>query len=34
MGKVKAVARVDGELVAEGVFGFLVIRTLRTEEEK
>lgn len=34
MGKVKAIARVDGELVAEGVFGFLVIRTLRTEEEK
>jgi 3-hydroxyacyl-[acyl-carrier-protein] dehydratase len=34
MGKVKAVAKVDGELVAEGVFGFLVTRTLRGEEEK
>ena len=31
MGKVKAVARVDGELAAEGVFGFLVTRTLRGE---
>ena len=31
MGKVKAVARVDGELAAEGVFGFLVTRTLRAE---
>ena len=34
MGKVKAVARVDGELAAEGVFGFLVTRTLRGEEKE
>ncbi len=34
MGKVKAVAKVDGELVAEGVFGFLVTRTLRGEVEQ
>ena len=34
MGKVKAVARVDGELVAEGTFGFLVTETLRGSETK
>jgi 3-hydroxyacyl-[acyl-carrier-protein] dehydratase len=34
MGKVKAVAKVDGELAAEGVFGFLVTRTLRGEAEQ
>jgi len=34
MGKVKAVAKVDGELAAEGVFGFLVTPTLRGEVEQ
>jgi 3-hydroxyacyl-[acyl-carrier-protein] dehydratase len=34
MGKVKAVARVDGELAAEGVFGFLVTPSLRGEEKE
>ena len=34
MGKVRAVARVEGELVAEGTFGFLVTETLRGGEKK
>lgn len=34
MGKVKAIAKVDGEPAAEGVFGFLVTPTLRDEVDK
>ncbi len=34
MGKVKAVATVDGELAAEGVFGFLIAKSLREGEQQ
>ena len=34
MGKVKAIAKVDGETAAEGVFGFLVTPTLRDEVDQ